>query len=350
MKARSNEAKLARLLAVCRKLGTLIFFLGSISIGPSALAVDLARFLRLSPSVVKIEAFNTDGSISVGSGVMVGKGAVATNCHVTSRATRIDLIKGGLRWPAQTQSSNLDHDLCMLYSTYADVPVAAISDARLKTGQQVTAVGFVGGLGPRFAGGQIKALHGYDDGLVIQSSTPFNSGASGGGLFDEDGRLVGLATFKARRAGDDYHFSLPVKWIVEALTSADLHPIAPLAPDEPFWQRKAQPYFLRALAMEASGNWKALLDVSAEWTRAEPTNPHSWVSIGKAYIHLDQQEEAIAAYRKATAIDREDADAWFQLGLAFADKGEKNEVERVRTVLMDIDPNLAEKLPAVVIR
>ncbi len=316
-----------------------------------AFAVDRDLFIKLSPSVLKVEAFNPDGSISIGSGVMVAEGAVATNCHVTRRARRIELIKSGLRWAVQSQSSHLRHDLCLLYARHANVPVVVMNSSKLKPGQAVTAVGFIGGLGPRFSEGSVKALHDYDKGMVIQSSTPFNSGASGGGLFDEDGRLVGLATFKARRARDDYHFSLPIQWIIDQLEADDAIPVGPLSAGAPFWEQKdEQPFFLRALALEASGDWKGLLDVSADWARAEPANAHSWVSIGKAHFHLDQHAAAIAAYRKATAIDAQDAEAWFQLGLAFADKGENNEVEEVQMVLKNIDPDLAERLGAAALR
>ncbi|MBC8006475.1 MAG: trypsin-like peptidase domain-containing protein [Prolixibacteraceae bacterium] len=342
-----------RFLLFRGKLGKLLVaaLSGVLACANPGFAVDRDLFIKLSTSVLKVEAFNPDGSISIGSGVMVAEGAVATNCHVTHRARRIELIKSGLRWAVQSQSSNVRHDLCLLYSRHANVPVVAMNSSKLKPGQAVTAVGFIGGHGPRFSGGQVKALHDYDKGMVIQSSTPFNSGASGGGLFDEDGRLVGIATFKARRARDDYHFSLPIQWIIDQLEADHAIPVGPLSADEPFWQQKdEQPFFLRALTMEASGNWKGLLDVSGDWARAEPASAHSWVSIGKAHFHLDQYDAAIAAYRKATAIDAQDAEAWFQLGLAFADKGENSEVREVHMVLRSIDPDLAEQLADAALR
>lgn len=316
-----------------------------------AAAVPRDVFLKLSPSVVRVEAFNPDGSVSIGSGVMVGKGAVATNCHVTQRALRIDLIKGGWRWPALRQNSDLKRDVCVLFSRPVDVPVVAMSREKLKPGQAVTAVGFIGGLGPRLAAGQIKALHDYDEGKVIQSSTEFSSGASGGGLFDEEGRLVGLVTFKALRAGGDFHFSLPLSWIEQLLDDAEANPVGPLPYERPFWQRVGdQPLFLRALAMEAANNWFGLLAIAGDWTRAEPSNAHSWVSLGKAHLHLAQRDEAITAFRAAIALDEEDWDAWFQMGLAFADEGEEHEVKHVHTVLMGIDRNIADEFAEAVHR
>jgi hypothetical protein len=40
--------------------------------------------------------------------------------------------------------------------------------------------------------------------LCLQGSAPFTSGASGGGLFDADKRLVGILMFRMRGAGAQY--------------------------------------------------------------------------------------------------------------------------------------------------
>lgn len=44
-----------------------------------------------------------------------------------------------------------------------------------------------------------------DGGRVVQTSADFDRGASGGGLFDRQGRLVGILTFKAS-SGGNFHF------------------------------------------------------------------------------------------------------------------------------------------------
>lgn len=61
--------------------------------------------------------------------------------------------------------------------------------------------------------GRIIGLHYECDGeRVIQTSAAFDRGTSGSGLFDRQGRLVGLLTFKAK-AGGNFHFALPVGWL-----------------------------------------------------------------------------------------------------------------------------------------
>ena len=157
---------------------------------PGNADLDFDLYVKLASTVMKIEAHNPDNSTSIGSGVMVAPGILVTNCHVTKNATSIQVIKFGQRWNAEKQYSDVEHDLCLLYVPAATLTVAQFGNDKLKVGQQVYAIGYVDGLGPRLSGGQVQALYDYDGGKVIQSTTPFKSGASGGGLFNEQGRLV----------------------------------------------------------------------------------------------------------------------------------------------------------------
>jgi S1-C subfamily serine protease len=43
----------------------------------------------------------------------------------------------------------------------------------------------------RFGIGEIRSLHDYDGGTVIQTNAVFDSGASGGRLFNDKGELIG---------------------------------------------------------------------------------------------------------------------------------------------------------------
>ena len=54
-------------------------------------------YAKLSVSVVKILA-PAGGKLYAGSGVVVGKEEVLTNCHVVRRSQRITVMKGALRY------------------------------------------------------------------------------------------------------------------------------------------------------------------------------------------------------------------------------------------------------------
>ena len=114
-------------------------------------------------------------------------------------------------------------------------------------GEAVVAIGFTGGINIRMYAGEVLALHAYDGNEVIQSSTAFDSGASGGGLFTADGRLVGLITFRSR-IGAPRYFSAPAQWIKTALEQQAFKPIAPNFSGRAFWEHAGAelPEFLQA--------------------------------------------------------------------------------------------------------
>lgn len=307
--------------------------------------VDYLLYRKLTMSMFKVEAVNPDGSVSLGTGVSVAPGIVATNCHVTRRAAAVELVQGALRHSVQSQESDMEHDLCLLHAPAAEaVAPVPLSHERLITGQPLMAVGFIGGIGARLNAGEVVALYEYDGGQVIQTTTHFNSGASGGGLFDDAGQLVGLLTFRAR-GGNENNFSIPVAWILKNLERFEGRPIRPLT-GVPFWQRGSDehPFFLRAATLEAQGNWSDLVATAREWSFAEANNASSWLTLGKAHYHLNENDDAIWACHNAVSIDPDLADAWYNLGLAYLGNGADSEAENVYHRLRELNPQLAEKL------
>ncbi|MGH8719486.1 MAG: trypsin-like peptidase domain-containing protein [Burkholderiales bacterium] len=305
--------------------------------------IDFTLFHKLAPSVVKIEAHG-NGKTAVGSGVMVAPEAIVTNCHVTRDAQRIDIVKAGATYQVRAQKSDLKHDVCVLLVPTANLPVVEISRAKPRVGQQVIAMGYEGGLGPRFTGGEVKALYDFDGGAVIQSTASFQSGASGGGLFDGDGKLIGLISFKNRQRAS-YHFSLPVDWIYQSLDNGAAREIAPLPAGTPFWQQSPpeQPYFLRAAALESEEKWHELLRLTKDWTTSEKSNANAWLMLGHAYFNLHQDNSAIDAYHQAVDLSREYPEAWYALGASYLRNGQKNKAQEAYGILAGLDQNLAEQ-------
>jgi serine protease Do len=329
----------------CRSILTAALALLTAAIAtPSVADTDLALLMSLAPRVLKVEATNGDGSVSIGSGVVVARGLVATNCHVTQRASSIVLIRGGARSHVESQYSNIDHDLCLLSSPGLESEPVALAPSRAQTGQAVFAVGYVGGIAARVSSGQVDAVYDYDGGKVIETDAWFTSGASGGGLFDEQGRLLGIISFMSR-GGQARHYCLPASWVEWAAAHFDGQPIMPLN-GLPFWQQPAerQPYFLRAVGLEAAGKWNELADLAREWSFADSGSPSSWYALGTAYARLNRQDQSIAAYEAAVAMEPDFAGAWYGLGLAYAADCHSTQVAHVRTILAGLDSHLADEL------
>src|SRR5207344_1510656 len=153
-------------------------------------------------------------------------------------------------------------------------PVELGSSRDLKVGDKVYAFGFSGGRTLTYRAGEVSALFEYDDGMVIRTTAAFAGGASGGGLFDEQGRLVGILTFY-RVAGETAYFAVPVEWLknVEQAPADTIKPIDGV----PFWAAslERQPAFLRASALEADGRWQELIAFAHTWTQSDPQDRHA---------------------------------------------------------------------------
>lgn len=260
----------------------------------------------IAASIVKVRAVDANGSVTFGSAVVVGSDTLATTCHVTRSANTVEVSQGSKHWVAETQVGSLDHDLCML--TVRDLRLPTIPmrrSAKLRLGERVIAAGYPGGGELLLSEGAVQGLYRYDGGRVIRTSAHFDAGASGGGLFDEAGNLVGFLAFKAR-TGAALHFALPMDWILpESPVGAAFRRIPPTSESRAFWEHAApsQPPFLRVALLEAAGRWKPLATFAENWQRQEPDNPEAWIAAGMASEMLGLREEAVDAYRRAVQLE-----------------------------------------------
>jgi S1-C subfamily serine protease len=189
---------------------------------------------RLSLSVVQIHAYPDGGRMFFGSGVAIGGDKVATNCHVTRLAKAIVVAKGPIRYRVSAQQADPHHDLCLLTVPGLTIPEARLGSANgLSIGEALYFYGFPRAIGMSFSVGRVEGLHLYEGAPVIETSTDFVQGGSGGGLFNEGGQLIGLATFlTAGEAGRNY--AIPADWI-PALSRTAANPIVPLS-GASFWE------------------------------------------------------------------------------------------------------------------
>jgi len=213
-----------------------------------------ATFVSLSGSVVRVEAGREGGGLHLGTGITIAPSVIVTNCHVTHDGTGIRIVGSGSVWDVTGQYADTLHDLCFLrVPEWKGRPVPLGTSEALRAGQPVAALGFTGGMDIALKFGRVLSLHSLDAGLVIESDAAFTSGSSGGGLFDADGALVGLLTFRSRGSGSTY-YSVPVEWIRERLpTENQWTELGPLEGATPFWQGnpEALPYFLRVAPQAA---------------------------------------------------------------------------------------------------
>ena len=299
---------------------------------------------------MKVEALKESGGYSLGTGVSVAPGKFVTNCHVTRDAATIMLVRGGARWPATAELADSLLDLCVLdVPGLKEVPTVPLASARdLTLGQAVAAMGFTGGIEMQLQAGVVSGLHDLYGSNVVQTTTAFTSGASGGALFNAAGQLVGILTFRLRGA-DGYYFSSPIDWVAARIGNAnDYAKVGPLQGAKAFWAQPVEslPYFMQAASLEADGKWNELVRLTERWSGAEERNPEPWFLRGNSYVKLDRLEGAVKSYREAVTLNPAFGKAWFNLGTSYLRLGAPDEVERVVSVLRVVEPDLADELTA----
>ena len=183
-------------------------------------------YSQVRSSLVQLVGIGAEGRFYLGSGVALPNGSIVTNCHVTQHAKRVEPFWGSSPARAESQRADVQHDLCLIQMPGLQVrPTEVASSKGLHVGDKVYAVGFNGGRRLTYEEGEVSELFPLDGGMVIRTTAAFSQGASGGGLFDAEGRLVGILTF-FRVSGETAYFAVPVEWIknVEGATSAAVQP------------------------------------------------------------------------------------------------------------------------------
>ncbi|MEO8936456.1 MAG: trypsin-like peptidase domain-containing protein [Burkholderiaceae bacterium] len=310
--------------------------------------IDRIRALVLAGSVLKVEAVNGNGRVSLGTAVSVAPGTFVTNCHVTRNASVVVLVHDGARWPVASERADLYFDLCLLRAPgLADIAPIPLATARaLRINQPVAAAGYSGGMGIQLRPGIVSGLHELGGSKVIQTTTAFTSGASGGALLNADGELAGILTFRLRGA-EGYYFASPVDWIAGHVDdTSGFAPVTPLQGAMPFWAQPgpALPPFMQAASMEHDGRWDDLIALTNRWTEASPRDAESPFMRGNGYIHQGELSRAIVAFRDAVALDPRYVRAWLDLGKAYVRTGALVDAGRIVTVLRGLDPASADDL------
>ena len=141
---------------------------------------------------------------SQGSGVIIRPNVVATNCHVVDGESTIIVYKSKNRsadtstpFVATIHRADARQDFCLLnVDGLWGVPTTVRQYSTLKVGEDVYGLGAPSGLGLSLSSGLISQLRENEGVRIIQTDAAISPGSSGGGLFDREGNLVGITTFK----------------------------------------------------------------------------------------------------------------------------------------------------------
>lgn len=273
----------------------------------TALAMPTEDLLHaLNAQVLRVQVKHNNGDHGLGSAVVIAQDQVVTNCHVVTDARDVKVVVNGVAHEATAIKPDWHHDLCILTVENLDAPIAKMG--RSKQLHYETAVLTVGypdkTTAPVNTFGAVKGMFPMDGSVVIRASSPFRLGASGGGVFDEAGSLVGIITLKSRGSQAHYYY-MPVEW-VQALMTKPAQALG-VKCEKPFWaaSEKQRPYFMQVVQPYVAKDWKSLLTVSHEWVRTEPDAAESWFYLAAAEFETMAYDKAAEHFKKVLSLNGE---------------------------------------------
>jgi serine protease Do len=299
----------------------------------------------LNSRVLRVQVGLKNGQYGLGSGVVVAENQVVTNCHVVSNASSISVVSGGAAYHAVGVKADWAHDVCMLQME--DLPLSPVtmkSSRELKYEQPVFTIGYPSFVAaPVSTSGVVKGLFTMDDSVIVRATSSFRQGASGGGLFDDSGALVGLITLKSP-GKDAYYYYMSVDW-VQALISKPAGPIV-VKSELPFWGKPAAewPYFMKVVFPYLHKDWQGLKVIAEQWTAKEPQNTEAWFYLAAAEYETKDLTMAEQHLHRVLSMNDQHSQAFYYLGMIAEASGKHGEAMASVDALKQLDAEAAEAL------
>ena len=174
----------------------------------------------VSPGVVRIVSHEISGrTLAAGNGLVTEPGHVVTPCHGLPVGGSLVVQSGADSFPASLVVADETLDLCRLGVAGLETRPLALAAEEARADDAVYLVGSLAGAATGVAEGRVKQLRASPTGRVLEITMPVPPGASGAGLFDAYGRLVGIATVPHRH-GAGAHVALPASWLAQVRARA----------------------------------------------------------------------------------------------------------------------------------
>ncbi len=182
-----------------------------------------------SGGMALIETYDDEGrKRELGSGFVVSSdGTAITNYHVIRGAYRatVKFSDGTVGSVDGVDAYDQNRDLAVIRLTPAPKTVLGIGDSdKVQVGDKVVAIGSPLGLQNTMSIGIVSAIRNG----VIQMSTPISPGSSGGAVFDQYGKVVGVSVAYMAQ-GQNLNFAIPINWAKPYLNAGTPRPLPEVA-------------------------------------------------------------------------------------------------------------------------
>ncbi|MFA7238889.1 MAG: trypsin-like peptidase domain-containing protein [Sulfuricellaceae bacterium] len=315
--------------------------------------------------LVKQVTARVKASDSQGSGVVVSPSLVVTNCHVVGGAKSVSVEVLGRSYPATVVEENREHDVCTL-ELRAEHRLQPIKGARLfntlEVGERVYALGAPLDLEFSFTDGIIAQTRVFKGGKLIQFTAPIGNGSSGGGVFDTEGRLIGLSSFMISEKGSGQMQNANFAWSIDVFPArakaAVLNSVqrigngaastpAPItSPDTTRGVQingQDQKDSVWAIAYQAK-DYKSAITLARKRISDDPQLWLAWLRLAQSELLVNNLDKANSAIDRALQLNPNDDFSLYVKGVLLRKKSDPIGVQHVKLRLKRMNSEWAEKL------
>lgn len=174
-----------------------------------------AIYEKVASSVLVVRALDgNEKPIASGSGIVVARGKVVTICSMLARARGVQVTRDNMIYKAILEFPDTERDLCQL--DVKDLPAPALevgTGQNLKVGQRIYTVSAPKGAELALTDGMVSSLRDAGGGVpMIDVTAKLSRGSGGGGVFDANGRIIGVIASQLRTAQPS---AIPADWLNE---------------------------------------------------------------------------------------------------------------------------------------
>ena len=290
-------------------------------------AFDVKKLATMTrPSVALVTVYDKSGkAIKLGSGFFVSPdGKFVTNSHVIEGAANATAkLENGATYSIRgVLKPATEKDLLLLQADAKDVPFLTISKQVLPdVGSRVAVIGSPLGLEGTVSDGIISGHRtAKKEDQWLQMTAPVSPGSSGSPVVDQDGKVVGIATFVVDQSqAQALNFARPVEYVSELLDQSKATTEA-----APLWTVVSDPKNVvlndpdfvaaeNALQKDdAPGALKILNSIASKY----PDNELFLLKLGAVYDRLNLSEDAVQAYQHALKLQPTNGMGWTNLGFS----------------------------------
>lgn len=145
---------------------------------------------------------------------------ILTNAHVAADFKEVTVATKKSKYVGEVVIYDKNIDLALVRIDGVILPKAkSLNDSggHLAVGDKVFAIGSPIGMKNSLSEGIVSGLREHKGVTVIQTTAPISHGSSGGGLFDVQGNLVGITTFKLIE-GENLNFAVDIRHAEDLLS------------------------------------------------------------------------------------------------------------------------------------